>query len=205
LLSLGALGATASAAQILNTGTPDGGFFGYTGYDIFVGQSIGIAFTPDQDYTLDDVGVWMMSNDFENPGAEFRLSLQLDASGSGTPSIPSGVEIEGWDMATTAIGWSPVLDVAVSTLNPVLSAGVTYWIVAESDEEAFVDAVWVWGSDWSPYYQGINDLQSGSGWFGGYGEGSTPGTVINASPVPTPGALCLLGAAGIGALRRRRR
>jgi len=204
LLAIGALGASASANEILNTGTPDGGFFGYIGYDVFVGQSVGIAFTPDQDYTLDDIGVWFMSNDWENPGRQYHLSLQLDASGTGTQSIPSGVEIEGWDIATAAVGWFPVLDVATSVLNPVLSAGITYWVVAESDEEAFVDPVWVWGSSWDGYYSGNNDFQSGNGWLGGVTYGSAPGTVINATPVPTPGALGLACIAGLGAMRRRR-
>ncbi len=206
LLSIGALSATASAAEILNTGTPDGGFLGYVGYDVYIEQSVGISFTPTQDYTLDDIGVWMMSNDFDNPGAQFHLSLQLDASGTGTPSIPSGVEIEGWDMATAAIGWSPILDVAISVLNPVLTGGLTYWIVAESSSPPFVDPVWVWGSDWTPYYSGFNNSANANGWADGcgYTEGSAPGTVINATPVPTPGTLCLMGAAGIGALRRRR-
>ena len=207
LVSLGALSATVSAAEILNTGTPDGGFFGFIGYDVYTEQSVGIAFTPTQDYTLDDIGVWMMSNDFESAGRQYHLSLQLDASGTGTPSIPSGVEIEGWDMATGAIGWSPVLDVATSVLNPVLSGGITYWVVASSDEEAFVDPVWVWGSDWAPYYSGFNNSANANGWAdgAGYTEGSAPGTVINATPVPAPGALCLLAAPAIGALRRRRR
>ncbi len=42
----------ASADVLLDTGTP-GGWLGYYGFDVFVGQSVAIAFTPGQNYAFD--------------------------------------------------------------------------------------------------------------------------------------------------------
>lgn len=200
------LASPAGAVTLLDTGTPDGGWFGYWGYDVFVGQSVAISFTPDQDYKLDDVSLWLMSNDFEAPGRTLTVSIQTDVAGSGTPSAPSGSVLESWDHATSAVGWAPVLETLDSILHPVLAAGTTYWLVAESSEPAFVDPVWVVAGDGNPYYIGNIDFASGPAWQVGEGY-AAPGAIITAMPVPEPAiwALGLLGAPMVWRTARRRR
>ena len=98
-----------------------------------------------------------------------------------------------------------MLESAVSSLHPTLSAGSTYWIVAESSEPAGLSPVWVWGSSFDPVNIALIDFASSPDWFGGTVEGSAPGARVYATLVPAPGAAGLLAMAGIGAMRRRRR
>ena len=79
-----ALAGAGHADTIFTTGTPDPGFLGYYGFDLFPEQSVAIAFTPDQDYRLDGLGLWMMSNDFASTGATYTVSLRTDAAGGMT-------------------------------------------------------------------------------------------------------------------------
>lgn len=185
-LAAATLATPAAADTLLNTGTPDPGWIGYWGYDINAGQSVAIAFTPTADYTLDQISLWLMSNDFNAPGATFTLSLQTDASG------PSGSVLESWDTATSAVGWVPALDTVTSVLHPVLSAGSTYWIVAESTEE-FEDPVWVIapGDGVNTYVMANNDFLSGSGWQVNWQSWTPGGTIVSATPVPEPAMLVL--------------
>lgn len=204
-LALGVMLAAAGAAQadtIFNTGTPEPGFLGFYGFDIYVDQSVAIAFTPDQDYTLDSVGVWMMSNDFSNAGAPYTLSVRTDANAGMT--IPGDTVIESWSVQTAAVGWNPILETVNSVLNPTLTAGTTYWIVAESDSPAFVDAIWVASSQDTPVWHSVQNAFNPDGaWISGETHGA-PGLIVSGHPVPTPGALAVLGLAGIAGTRRRR-
>lgn len=205
LIGLTALAGGAGLAHadvIFDTGTPDGGFLGFYGFDIFVEQSVAIAFTPDQDYALDQLGLWMMSNDFDNAGAPYTVSVRTDANGGMT--IPGDTVLESWDVQTAAVGWSPILETVDSALHPVLSAGVTYWIVAESDSPAFVDAIWVASSQDTPVWNAVQNSANPNGeWIAGYGQG-VPGLVISGHAVPAPGVGALLGVAGLVGVRRRR-
>jgi MYXO-CTERM domain-containing protein len=191
----------AHADTIFDTGTPEPGFLGYYGFDVFVDQSVAIAFTPGQDYTLDSIGVWMMSND-SSPGAPYTLSIRTDAGAGMT--IPGDTVIESWDVQTGAVGWNPILETVNSVLNPVLTAGTTYWIVAESDSPAFVDAVWVASAQDEPVWHSIqNALNPDGAWISGYTQGA-PGMIVSGTVVPTPGVLAALGVAGLAGTRRRR-
>ncbi len=87
-------------------------------------------------------------------------------------------------------GWTPVLETLSSVTHPLLSAGTTYWIVAESDEPAFVDPVWVAAGNGPSYYMGNIDYQSSPNWQVGLTSGP-PGAIITASPVPEPATLAL--------------
>lgn len=202
VVALVAGAASASAAVVFDTGMPGGGF-GFIGYDVSVGQSVAIAFTPAQSYTLDEIGAWIMSND-DAPGRMYTLSLRADASGSSL-SEPAATAIESWNVSTEAIGWSPILEMVTSTLHPTLNAGLTYWIVAESSEPVGFSPVWVWGDSDASNYMGIIDFQSGSQWSVGATEGSSPGVIVHGTLVPGPGAAWLFAAAGIGTTTRRRR
>jgi hypothetical protein len=192
----------ASADVIFDTGTPEPGFLGYYGYDLYPDQSVAIAFTPGQDYRLDSVALWMMSNDFDGSGRTYTVSVRTDAAGGMT--IPGSTVIESWQVATGATGWSPVLDSMDSVLNPILAAGTTYWIVAESDEPGGANPVWVASQQAEPVWHSIRNAFNPDGaWISGWGQG-VPGMVVSGAVVPAPGAgaLLILGA-GVG-LRRRR-
>lgn len=187
---------------IFTTGTPEQGFLGWYGFDLSPQQSVAIAFTPDQDYTLDQVGLWMMNNDFNGPGGIYEVSLRADAGGGMT--LPGDTAIESWTVATGAVGWEPVLESVTSLLNPVLSAGTTYWIVAESDEPGGFNPVWVASSQDEPVWHAIqNSANPGGEWIAGFGQG-VPGLVVSGSAVPGPGVVALLGLGGLGVTRRRR-
>lgn len=191
----------ASADVIFNTGEPQGGFIGYYGFDLMPTQSVAIAFTPDQDYYLDSVGLWMMSNDFDTAGRAFTVSVRTDAAGGMT--IPGDTVIESWNTSTNAVGWSPVLDEVTSVINPLLQAGVTYWIVAESDEPTGMNPVWVASSQDEPVWHSIkNSFNPDFAWLSGYSDG-VPGLVVSGRVVPAPGLGALLAVGGLVATRRR--
>jgi len=197
------LASPVSADTLLDTGTP-GGWLGYYGYDIAVAQSVAIAFTPTQDYSFTDVSLWLMSNDYE-PGRTLTISLQTNLGSGPSPLQPSGTSLESWNHATSAVGWTPVLETLTSVTHTLLQAGTTYWIVAESNEPLEVDPIWVIAGDGGTYTVGNIDFQSSPNWQVGTGA-SAPGIIINAAPVPEPGTL-LLGAVGVplllGIARRR--
>ena len=198
----------ASADTLLDTGTPDPGFLGYYGFDVFVGQSVAIAFTPTQSYSFDAASLWMMSNDFDAAGRSLTVSLQTSAGTASSAVAPSGTSLESWSFATTAVGWTPVMETVSSTLHPLLAAGSTYWIVAQSNEAAGVDPVWVVGpGNGSSYTMGNIDFASSPNWQVGLTSGP-PAALISATlaPVPEPGTLAL-GLVGLplmlGLARRR--
>jgi PEP-CTERM motif len=189
-----------AAAVIFDTGLQEP-FFGWVGEDINPQQSVGVAFQPTFDCTLDRVGVYFMSNDFEHPGRTYTLKLCTDA-GTG-PTIPNtGNVLESWNLATAAVGWTPVLDQANSVAHPLLTAGTWYWLVAESTEPPGLDPLWTQAGNSVQYYSAINN--NNAGWIGGYSFGSTPATIIEATAVPEPATLGMLAVVSIGALRRRR-
>lgn len=202
LLACLGMGTHAGADVIFETGTPDPGFLGYYGFDLFPDQSVAIAFTPQQDWFLHSVALWMMSNDFDQAGRTYTVSLRLDDAGGMT--IPGSTVIESWQVSTGATGWSPVLDSMDSVLNPVLSAGTTYWIVAESDEPGGFNPVWVASQQADPVWHSIRNAFNPDGaWISGWGQG-VPGMVILGAPVPSPGVGALLAVGGLAGLRRRR-
>lgn len=192
--------ASTSAETIVDTGVP-GGWFGYYGYDVSTTQSVGLAFTPSADYTLDDVSVWIMSNDWSSPGRQYTLSLYGNVPGSGC-GVPDYNTIESWTVATAAVGWNPVLETVTSSVHPLLSAGQQYWLLATSPEEGGMDPVWVVGDSPDPTVLGIYDGYSGQ-WTSSITEGGAPGAVINATLVPEP-TTALLGLLALVVLRRRR-
>lgn len=201
-LACGMASTVASADVLFDTGEPQGGFIGYYGFDLLPTQSVAIAFTVAEDSFLDSVGLWMMSNDFGDSGAAFTVSVHTDAAGGMT--IPGDTVIESWDTTTSAVGWSPVLDEVTSLINPVLQAGVTYWIVAESDGPVGLNPVWVASQQGEPVWHSIqNALNPDGAWLSGYSNG-VPGLVVSGRTVPAPGVLAMLSLGGLVGSRRRR-
>ncbi len=178
-IAVAGAGTTARADELLNTGEP-GGPFGFIGFDLFTGQSVAIGFTPKHNYFLDEVAVWIMSNDFGNPGATFTLSLRPNDT-PGKPTHPSDTIIESWDIATTAVGWDPVLERRRPKQRTVLEARKTYWLVAESSEAAGENPVWVWGSNDVPVPFALIDFASSPEWQEGTAIGSAPGAIVRAT------------------------
>jgi hypothetical protein len=177
-LGLAALASPAQADIVYETKGPFGGFFGFVGFDVFAFQSVGVRFTPAQDYTLDRLSVWFMSNDFEgdNP-ATVRLSLYTD-NNDGQISIP-GKELETMEFIVSAIGWEPVLETVESQAHTLLEAGVNYWVVAMSDVESD-NGVWVWAVDDTGFTSNTSGNQDI--WQPG-GEGAVAATIVEGTPV----------------------
>ncbi|MCP4247088.1 MAG: hypothetical protein GY778_08565 [bacterium] len=139
--------ALGSADVIYETEDPFGGVFGLWGADVCLDQSVAMRFTPDGDYRLDRVALWLMSNDFAgtiHPLVE--VTLRTDDNNVPGVSIPSENIIESWRFNVAAVGWNPVLEEMVSALHPLLFEGVNYWIVTESRAVCGDDGVWNFAS-----------------------------------------------------------
>jgi hypothetical protein len=169
LAIVGSGGTIAKADPIFATGNPDGGFFGYIGFDVFTQQSVAARFVPSAAYTLDTVSIWFMSNDFDGTTPQtVTVSLRTDVNPGGDfVSAPSEVVLETWTMNVPVVGWNPLLVDFTSATHPALAAGQKYWVVAESAVEAQVNPIWVWsseGNEFTATNQGAGTpWQSGSG------------------------------------------
>lgn len=177
-----AAGPLARGDVVYQTEDPFGGVFGLWGADVGLCQSVGLRFTPGGDYTLDRLGVWFMSNDFSGQGHPLvELTLRTDDINAAGASVPSDVVLEAWTFNVQAVGWSPVLEVVDSTQHPTLTAGVPYWIVAESLVVCGVDGVWNMAS----FGTGFTAFSLGYGqpWQPG-GQGAVLATVVEGTPLP---------------------
>ena len=142
-LAIAVLAAPVVRADIIyETEGPFGGPFGLWGFDVFIDQSVGVRFTPDRGYTLDQISLWFMNNDGSGQHhALVTITLRNDDNSDGV-SIPGDTIYETWQFNVSAVGWDPQLEVMDSQDHPTLEAGVNYWIVAESDSPPFIDGVW---------------------------------------------------------------
>jgi len=178
--ALTALTGVAHADTIYETADPFGSPIGLIGFDVFTNQSVAVRFVPDADYTLSSISCWFMSNRFDRPLDEpVRLSVQADQA-VGDAFIPSGVELEVMDLAVTAVGWDPQLDVATATGSTVLEAGQAYWIVAESDAPAGDNPVWNWATGVTGY---TSTTAFGTGAWQPGGTGATVGIIVEGEPL----------------------
>ncbi len=143
LLSM-ALAGSVAAAIIHTTADPFGGFFGFWGPDVFIGQSVGGRFVPSADYTLDRVKIWFMNNSSSIHPA-VKVTVRTDQT-SGSVSIPSSTILAEWNINVQALGWNPVQEILISTGGVGLHGGQKYWIVAQSNSAANVNAVWNYAS-----------------------------------------------------------
>lgn len=138
----------AKAVPIVQTAGP-GGFFGYWGADVYRLQSVAERFTvpADGDMRLARVALWLMNNS-ETLQKRVQLSVQTDAlDEGGSDSLPSGVVLDRWNFAVEALGWNPVEQSFNSQKLPLLKAGRSYWVVAQSMAPATVDPVWTFASE----------------------------------------------------------
>ena len=164
-----AAGGAANADTIFQTPSPEGGFFGYIGFDIYQQQSVAARFIPNGECTLDTVSIWMMSNDFDGTTPQsVTITLRTDTNPGGDfVSAPSGTILETWTATPTVVGWTPVLVDFASVAHPTLAAGQKYWVVAESTVAAQVNPIWVWSSSGNEFTGtnsgGSTPWQTGSG------------------------------------------
>jgi hypothetical protein len=174
-----ALVVTCSAARanvIYETADPFGGPFGLWGFDVFERQSVGLRFTPDDDYRLSSVALWLMNNDGSgNHFGEVRVTLRND---NAARSIPGDTVYEEWRFEISAVGWDPQLELLKSQAAPSLEAGANYWIVAESDDTVGMNPVWNIASIGT----GFMSIHDGGQWQTG-GQGAVAATIVEGAPV----------------------
>jgi hypothetical protein len=181
---------------------------GFTGWTVSsttsgAGSEVDTAmgFTPGATYTLDSVA--LAAGYISGLPNELDVSLQTDASG------PSGVVLESWTFTNLAsLSSGSQLLSAASVLNPTLSSGSLYWLVAEVPESGTTLSAWNFNSigDLGPGAQNVDD----GGWEGfpttDRGAFEIDGTA-SSSAVPEPASLVLLGTgllATVSRFRRRR-
>ncbi len=140
----------AAEVQVVYQTNPPGGFFGPIGFDVSTSQSVAVRFMPAADVRLHAVRAYFMNNNFdpEAPRPLVTLTIQTDTDPPGQyTSAPSGIILETLPLTVTAVGWDPIQDSVDSVVRPVLSAGVRYWVVAESSQPPGDNPVWVWAGE----------------------------------------------------------
>jgi hypothetical protein len=131
IILLAGLVSPAAADIIYQTNTPYIGINGPPAFTLSDEQSVALRFTPDRDYTLDSLSVWIISDDqLEISHAPVRVDLRS----SGPDGLrPASVSIEEMQFTVDALGWNPYLESVQSRLHPFLHAGRDYWIVLSCD------------------------------------------------------------------------
>jgi hypothetical protein len=137
---------------IFNTGPQAAG-----GLEICSAQSAAIRFTPTHDCSLTSVSVWTMSN---VPAGEEAAPVITVTVRADVESVPGGQVLESWTRPISAIGQSAVLEPFASQSRPLLLAGQSYWIVAQSGAPAGRDPVWNFSTSWT----GLIGRNAGGGW-----------------------------------------
>jgi len=134
------------------------------------------------DAGINEMDVWLMSDATGEPGAiieAFNFQNLPDDSLANKPLL-----------------------VGNSALNPILTPGTNYWLVASAPNEHATLAVW---SKPDPLVMGTAANRYGTGPWNVF-NGEMMAFRINGSPIPAPGAILLagLGAGLVGWMRRRR-
>lgn len=174
-----ALSATARADVIHETDDPFGSPFGVLGFDVFQNQSVAIRFTPDEDYLLDRLSLWLWNNDGTGGTPPMTISLRNDEFVADV-STPGDEIFESWDLDLPNTGkFNPTLFVFDSELHPILEAGVKYWVVAESESPPGFDPVWALAFPTLDIYS-TTDFNTGE-WSPAF-EGPVPATIVEGTP-----------------------
>jgi hypothetical protein len=176
-IPLAVLYALPAAADIVyQTNPPYLGPSGPPGFDLSDDQSVALRFTPDRDYTLDTIRMWIMSNDFNQVSyAPVRVELRPSQNGGRRPGT---AVIELMTFTVSAFGWNPVLESVSSRNHPLLRANVPYWVILHCDLHKN-NPSW----NWSDNSIGIIALSHGGQVnFTEGGEGAVTGTTIEGTP-----------------------
>jgi len=176
----GAQSVAAKATKIYDTAAP-GGWFGYNGFDIYTDQRVAVRFTVPAtgDMRLARVGIWFMNNS-DTTQAKLRISLQTDTLDDGAEAtMPSGQILEKWLAPVATQGWAPVQQFFKTTKGPLLKAGHSYWVVAESKAQPAQDPIWLLAAKGL----GVNTIGHADGlWYPG-GESGALTLRVDAAPV----------------------
>jgi len=166
----------AAADVIYQTNPPYFGPNGPPGFDLSDMQSVALRFTPDRDFTLDAIRMWIMSNDHTKVShAPVRVELRLSQDGG---RRPGAIVIEQMTFTVSALGWNPVLESVSSRLHPLLRAGTPYWVILHCDFQE-LNPSW----NWSDGSIGIIALSHGGQInFTEGGEGAVTATTIEGTP-----------------------
>lgn len=159
-------GGTVRADVIFETDDPFGGFIGVNGFDVFEDQSVAQRFTPNGDFEIDRLSLWLWNNDESGGMPEITITLRIDELADDC-STPTGAVLESWTINLPATGFAnPELFVFDSVLNPLVEDGQQYWVAAESPSPPFIDPVWAWASPGNgimSFADGDDDWSCGSG------------------------------------------
>jgi PEP-CTERM motif len=163
--------------------------------DIGNSQEIGVSFTPSSDVSLDFINFAAF---FRN-GLNNQLTVNLETDASGVPSDSVIESFNFTNLSTTATVYT-----ATSLLHPLLLANTQYWVVLTAADLENTVRAWNWNDQgiighvaakWPPDYPTWREFP----------HETTPALSVNASSVPEPSTILLLGAglAGVGLLRKR--
>jgi hypothetical protein len=163
---------------IYATDDPFGGLFDVYGLDVNSRQSVALRFTPDRQYSLGQIRLWLWNSNGDP--IPVTVSLREDAAlGPDGGSAPSDTPIESWSFEIPHTGLAePRLFDVTSFLSPLLEGGAEYWIVVESSGQR--------GVAWAVAQPGIGfgavRLSSGGDWqtF----EGAVGASEVWGTPVP---------------------
>lgn len=139
-------------------------------------QSVALRFTPDRDYTLDTIRVWIISDNFTTV-SHAPVRVQLRTANRESPR-PTSTIIEEMAFEVETIGWVPLLQSVQSSRHPLLRAGVDYWVVLQCDLHEGAP-----GWSWSDGSTGMVALSyDGQKLFNEGGIGAVCATTIEGSP-----------------------
>jgi len=125
------------------------GWLGVWGADLYTQQRTAARFTvpADGDLRLVQVSLWLMNNSIYLQ-LPVRVTLETDAlDEGGADSAPSGQVLATWSHKVLALGWDPVQQAFSSNHRPLLAAGRSYWVVAQSNAPVTQNPVWNYASE----------------------------------------------------------
>jgi hypothetical protein len=131
---------------------------------------------------------------FMLPPYEIDVWLMTDASGE------PGTIIEAFNFPSAPLG--PSILKGDSALNPILTPGTNYWLVASAPQ----NDTWAYWNFTDPDVYGTRASRQGTGAWSVYEDDYLMAFRINGSPIPAPGAIFLggIGVGLVGWMRRRR-
>lgn len=183
LVALLAAAAPSHADVVYETNDPFGSPLGINGFDVFSQQSVATRFTPNADFTLDQVGVWLWNNDDSGREPLITITLRRDDAANGE-SRPGSQIFETWQMNMPPTGvFQPVFFTFNSSAHPPLAADERYWVVAQSPVPAGGDPVWAWAANDSGVTT-TTDSQTGL-WYPAPDQGAVAALTVLGTPSST--------------------
>ncbi len=208
LVAVGAIGVMSSAAAadtLWDNGPPDGS----SGYSNATENTFGIRRALLDDFTLDGDSIlqdfhWEHIWNFFPPGSGTGMELLFRSDAGGAPGeVVATANITSYSEVGTGVTYfdRPGAESWVTFDDIALGAG-TYWFEATivgPEHNHWLIHTTVLGSECWVNYDDLGGLQSGTNQFG-----TAADLYFVLTGIPAPGALALLGLAGLAGRRRRR-